>query len=125
MHAYICTYIYLHVQLFLRKILRSCSQPFLQSPPVRADGNTWPFLSSGSSRGHHKVQDSAGAAGEWPQGTTDGLARGGSRTNRRRIRRATAWESSGTPHKTLGTSAWHLHLIGNTGKHILQIRQEM
>lgn len=51
-------------------------------------------------RGHHKVQDRAGVAGERPQ-ETDASTRGKGAEREP----ATAWESSGTPYKTPGTSA--------------------
>lgn len=69
MHTYICRYIYLHVQLHLSKFTKLCSQPFFKTHQLEKMEICSHFSALVPERGHHKVQDRAGAAGEPPQGT--------------------------------------------------------
>lgn len=68
MHRYLCRDIYLHVQVNLSKIIRLCSQPFLQSLPLVQMEICSHFFALVPERGHHKVQDRAGAIGKQPYG---------------------------------------------------------
>lgn len=67
MHRYTCRDIYLHVQVDLSKIIRLCSQPFLQSLPLAQMEICSHFSALVPERVHHKVHDRAGAVGKQPR----------------------------------------------------------